>query len=180
MDLLFFRIKWEVPIRTTLVLFWLSYEALRRYARFIGGWVASTNPWMQPGICLFRCSISGCEKLQFSLAFTNMEQNPGISCSQERQQKANWFDAEGQNNVFYRWVPLYPNMHKSKLAFIRSIFKTRSQSLLCYSTCLIRNFLNSKEFYLHCSFELSGRYLYFVLELGLHLHMWKNPRFDPR
>ncbi len=34
---------------------------------------------------------------------------------------------------FYRWVPLYPNALKSKLAFIGDILKTTSQSLLCYS-----------------------------------------------
>ncbi len=33
----------------------------------------------------------------------------------------------------YRWVPLCPNMYKSKLAFI---LKTTSQSLLCYSARL--------------------------------------------
>ncbi len=47
-----------------------------------------------------------------------------------------------------RWVPLNLKLLKSKLAFIRCILKTTSQSLLCYSACLIWNSLNSKDFYL--------------------------------
>ena len=48
----------------------------------------------------------------------------------------------------YRWVPLYPNTLNSKLDFAGRVIKTTSQSLLCVSTCLIRFFFHSKDFYL--------------------------------
>ncbi len=49
------------------------------------------------------------------------------------------------------WVPLYPNMLKSKLVFVRRMLKTTIQSLLCYSTCLIQNSPQSKDFTWFCS-----------------------------
>ncbi len=54
----------------------------------------------------------------------------------------------------YRCVPLYPNILKSKLAFIRGILQTTSQSLLWYSAHLIWNSLNSKELYLVLLFRI--------------------------
>ena len=43
-----------------------------------------------------------------------------------------------QTSIEYRWVPLYPNILKSKMAFIRSIIKSTSQSLLCCCAQLIQ------------------------------------------
>ncbi len=47
----------------------------------------------------------------------------------------------------YRWVPLCPNVVKSKLAFIQSSLKTTCQSLLCYSACSIWNSPKSMDFH---------------------------------
>ena len=49
-----------------------------------------------------------------------------------------WFQILGLTlpawqNLCPGWVPLYPNMRKSKLAFIQNILKTKFQSYLCYS-----------------------------------------------
>ncbi len=49
---------------------------------------------------------------------------------------------------WYRWVPLYPNIPKSKLAFIRCTLKTISNSLLFYSAHLIWNLLQLTDFYM--------------------------------
>ena len=48
----------------------------------------------------------------------------------------------------HRYVPLCPNVLKSKLVFIRSILKTTPQSLLCYSAHKNWNSINLKDVYL--------------------------------
>ena len=72
-------------------------------------------------------------------------------------------------NIGYGWVPLYPNMIKSKFAFIWRIPKTASQSMLCYSARLIQNSLNLKEFLLVLLFrnKREVRWLWLVQRPGL-------------
>lgn len=77
-------------------------------------------------------------------------------------------------NSNYRWVPLFPKMLRSKLAFIRSVVKTTPQSLLCYPACLIQNLAKLKDFTWYCLFGLCGTHLYTIVRWAAYVPPW-NP-----